>query len=400
MNFFFDMAKEFDTLMRSEYRTPDVRNNFRTGVKNILDKNFSSLKCMDVVITENDGEFFGFRVYPYYFGDNLAHSIMDPEVPYDNPLSFRYSVDVDSKMLNGTVDPLELSTLLITEVNAFTSSEAISKVTELLDRILVGMDVTLDNEKARKCMPLFKFVLSECIYYLSSVMVKASYDNNLLGSAITFPYEEMCKNDMNISMSFESGIKKVKDMSQCIGEDITTLVGALLTSYLSMYRDIDKNKSVLVTLKDAKDIASSTLYKNAIQLVISDIEDKYFSGRKPIEDVPVAPMNESSIRQRLKASGLDAIEDDIYALTIRVKNLTDEDEAIMTSRLIGKHLSTIDGYMTDYQDTMTEREVKRCNDMQAKLTNLREEIVHSKIYKNKQYGLFIDYNNLESITRY
>ena len=89
---------------------------------------------------------------------------------------------------------------------------------------------------------------------------------------------------------------------------------------------------------------------------------------------------------------LRTVEDTYYELAMRVKNVEEEDEALYIMRQLNNCISIIEDYRScgecdDYEISQWEDTLKR-------FMELRQRLSDSVIYKNKNYGLFINYPDI------
>jgi hypothetical protein len=75
---------------------------------------------------------------------------------------------------------------------------------------------------------------------------------------------------------------------------------------------------------------------------------------------------------------------------MRIRNVDDEDEAIVLMRQINSRMSVLDDYIC-YADC-NEQERKRWEKVYYKYDKIRDELANKSIYNHKSYGLFLDYN--------
>ena len=89
---------------------------------------------------------------------------------------------------------------------------------------------------------------------------------------------------------------------------------------------------------------------------------------------------------------MKSLEDDLFEYSMRVKNIDDENSAILLMRQINNRIGMIDDYLTE--EELSEQERKRWEKLYDKYDKLREEMITKPIYSRKMYGLFVDYNAL------
>ena len=102
-----------------------------------------------------------------------------------------------------------------------------------------------------------------------------------------------------------------------------------------------------------------------------------------------------SLFGQIKDSGLRAIEQDVYEYMMRIKNIEDEDDALLLMRQINNRISILEDYI--YNEELTEAQYNKWNGVLQRYLELRENLTKKAVYKQKMYGLFADYNALQQM---
>ena len=102
-----------------------------------------------------------------------------------------------------------------------------------------------------------------------------------------------------------------------------------------------------------------------------------------------------SLAMQIKDSGLRAIEQDVYEYTMRIKNIEDENDALLLMRQLNNRIAILEDYIA--QEELDERVYQKWNKVLEKYYSLRESLTKKTIYKQKMYGLFADYNVLQQM---
>ena len=95
----------------------------------------------------------------------------------------------------------------------------------------------------------------------------------------------------------------------------------------------------------------------------------------------------------MKYSGMKSLEDDLYEYSMRVKNIDDENSAILLMRQINSRMGIISDYL-ESEDDLSDSERKRWEKLYDKYDKIRDQMIAKPIYSRKMYGLFVDYNAL------
>ena len=104
----------------------------------ILNGIFPESKCKEVTFTQNlDKMFFGVRVSPEIRKDMIINIISTPD-----PIKFdKYSVEIDSKVLDAQLTPEEMTVYVLYEISSMISSnEPIEKLRKYIDIYLTSAD--------------------------------------------------------------------------------------------------------------------------------------------------------------------------------------------------------------------------------------------------------------------
>ena len=112
----------------------------------------------------------------------------------------------------------------------------------------------------------------------------------------------------------------------------------------------------------------------------------------------VDSLNEISLFKSLKANGLRSIEDAYYELLMRVKSCETEEEAMYVLRGINTRLNILEDYLFNTPD-LSDNERKRWELIAIKYRELRNILAKKKIMNKKQYGIFVDYNQLDQLDK-
>ena len=102
-----------------------------------------------------------------------------------------------------------------------------------------------------------------------------------------------------------------------------------------------------------------------------------------------------SLFSQIKYNGLRGIEDDLYEFMVRARNAETEDEVFYALKQINVRLSILDDYLRF--EEMSDADRDRWSAVRDKYAAIRDEIAHKKVYNRKNYGIFVDYNKIDSM---
>jgi hypothetical protein len=152
-----------------------------------------------------------------------------------------------------------------------------------------------------------------------------------------------------------------------------------------MYRDMKLNSATIVdTLKDAKLCTGSKIEQKEIDKTIESVNR-----------IDMTMLSES-LFGNLKKSGLRSIEADLYEFAMRIKNCSTEEDAMYILGGINSRLSILDDYIANTEN-LSDYEKQHWQEVAAKYRALREVLAKKKIWSKAQYGLFVDYNQLDKL---
>ena len=114
------------------------------------------------------------------------------------------------------------------------------------------------------------------------------------------------------------------------------------------------------------------------------------------DDIITESTNNSSLKIKLKEkmkkariNNLRTIENTLYELSMQVRNVEDEDDALYLMRQINSSISIIEEYKNSTD--CDAYELDRWNTILDKYTKLRDKLSSTVVYRNNNYGIFIQY---------
>lgn len=379
----------FNTIIldRGEYPDKKARyNNIPTdSIVRALDQYFSGHKCTQVKLTDNDdNEFFGIvistnRTYEYLFR-------YDPDVTYDVS---NYSVEIDSKLLDNLY-PSEVVALLLREVNTMISPKISSRAHDCLDAICAYKGIVVHSSDISRSSALFEYAVKDLIRNEFSIFCKN------LETEVIVPDDILVS--MGLDEAYKNALEKIINIDNPLQSQINSS-SLLMNWYLSLYNDIDaNNRYVIGLLRKCMKLTGSVYIKRLIFDAISQLEEIDQSSMNRYRAMLEAAneKKKNSLFSKIKYNGLKSLEDDLYEYTIRVKNIDTEEDAIRLMRLISSRMEILDDYLHNEED-LSDHDRERWEKLFDKYEKLREELSKKTIYKNKQYGLFVDYNALNQM---
>lgn len=368
--------------------SPNISN--LGDLKAVLNQLFKDNYCVDASFTLNtDKPFFGIHINPIMSPNDAVIILSTDEKVKLN----RYQVEFDSKLFDIGMDESELAAITIHEIfSMMDSCEVFDKVRECIDMNVVSNDDIISIRDSVNYAQLIIFAIKDTMYKVSSFMFKDD-DDLSTNSAIMAA---------NLEDYIVSAKNKIKTSVSGMGDTMRTPMPSILQWMFVMYKNMKINSSVVAdTLKDAKCFTASKLEIAEIDKCLSSvnrIDSSILLGENTdlnrfFEDANLSSLNEISLFKNLKKNGLRSIEDELYEFTMRVKNCTESDDAFLIMRGINSRLSILEDYL-DLEE-LRDSERKHWEAVSDKYKELRY-VLSKKKFKEKQYGLFFDYDQLPS----
>lgn len=336
------------------------------------------MSCIGVKFTENtDNEFFGIYIKST---DVDPKSIMGIEGELKNPN--KYLIEIDSK-LSYILSPMELVSIIIYEIKNIVSKTALEKFRDAFTFYIGMNDYMVNIENIVHYDKLFNMVYDESVATLYSIFRR--------------PTDEVCVGDDFMSGCglyeyFNSAVDKIKSLKDSVFT--TELSDKLLTMqwYVSIINSINTDTRYISTiLREGFESTGSRLLRTNILNAIKELEpmtdhvERYFNT-----------LTESrSLVNSIKQNGIRSIEQDVYEYTMRIKNIEDENDALLLMRQINNRISILEDYVAT--EELEDRERDKIYKLMDKYYTLRESLTKKTVYKQKMYGLFADYNALQKM---
>lgn len=361
-------------------------------IRILLNQIFPENMCTDIIYTLNtDKMFFGVKISPILTGSE-TFNILAGE---DKMKLSKYKLEFDSKLVTDcNLSAKELMAFMLYEISSMMDSY------DIIDRLrfIIDVNMTADDDyfsirDSVNYTELVAYAIKDSLNKLSSILY-----NNIASQELT--------NNLIISLGLMddllSGYNKIIESEAGPGNSLRSADVVVLKWFFIMYRDMKTNSATMMeTLKDAKQITGSKLQQDEIDLAIRAIDK--IDATIMIEGVDLnhvfdrvsglGALNEVSLFKALKQNGLRSIEDNLYELKMQIKNLETEDDALYVMRALSTRLNIITDYL--YNTDLSDNERRHWEAVAAQYRAAREELVKKKIWNKKQYGIFIDYDQLD-----
>lgn len=373
----------------SEFRNIllDIKNNGANSAKlnslrNELNLFFKDSTCLDVIYTNNtDKMFFGMVVIP----EINSFSIIDI-LQSNEPYRIRsYYVEFDSKLFSPSLDMDvdELVAILLHDVgHVVNDSKPIYQVRAAIDSYLAKNNEVLAITDSIHYKEILGFGIKDAVRKFSSIFEKQKEDELIADEFVAY---------YGFGPALESGFDKIVQAGFNINRNINNKL-IVLTWVLRIYKDIKLRRiSAIRTLNKGKELTGSRLEKREIDNVIrrmNRIDDEAL-----IEGAIENLRNKyNTTISNIKYKGIRSFEDDLYEYNMRIRNVEDEEEALYILRQINTRLAILDDYVST--EKLSEAEQARWFNLIDKYQKLREELSKKIVYRNKSYGLFVQYPDI------
>lgn len=360
--------EDLDKLM-SQLKTNPSHQNL-TKLKYELNKLFKDSNCREVIYTNNtDKIFFGMCVMPY-----LEEKDTSLILTTDKKIRIsQYYLEIDSKLFEIGLSTRELTAVLLHEIgHIVNSSTPVEETRKSIDVYLSKNNEHLIISDAAQYNDIIAYGIKDTIRKLNSI-----FDKN---------DEEVLADEFVIScgygMELETALTKIIKNAASINKNVSNKL-IVLQWILRLYKDVKyKRIAALHTINKSKKITGSVLQKrelNNLSRRLEEIDDSFMIT----ESVNLF----KKMYKDFKYKGIRSFEDDLFELSLRAKNVTDQDEALIILRQINTRLSVIDDYIRT--EELDEKEKDRWYDLQNKYSILRYTLSKKTTYE-KYLGLFVN----------
>ena len=376
------------------------------SIKNQLNKLFTDSRCTNVIVSDNtDKEFFGIIVRPVGLDGEFRSLIpniyrlnisrLDKQICPEASIH-QYILDIDSKLLlHPSIKASQIARLIIYDIDKITSKDTLIDLMGIIDSIVSGLGMTLPE--ANMCMTdrtvgCYLYAVYETIYRTTSVCCKTKDDLVLASDILKWQKCNPSGDEgiLDVVQDFDDAVDIVKSMG--IPEDKGTCPTLVLNWFFTWAKDFKPQDTYPIKLmKRAKLCTGSEAMIYAINKAIEGLGAP--ASRYRNEKVVTEGAKKGLIAQ-MKYSGMKSLEDDLFEYSMRVKNIDDENSAILLMRQINSRMGLISDYLESESENLNEHERKRWEKLYDKYDKLRDQMVAKPIYSRKMYGLFVDYNAL------
>ena len=374
---FSSLLESFE-LLKANKQTPEIMQT----IKGELNRFFEDSNCKEVIFTTNtDKMFFGIKIVPMLDADDVYDYIIDDEKLRVD----KYIVELDSKLFDPVMDltPQELLTLLIREVSHLVgSSQPIEDMRNALHIYLAENRTTIKISQSIHYKEILAYGLKDYLSKAQSIFYNGD-KTDVIADEFILAYGFISYLETAYDKIFNSNIK--------LYENCNVSKFIIFSWTLDLYRNIKTRRvGAISTLNELKTLTASRLEKMEMDNVIRRIQriddDSVLSEGARMDNLKI------KIKEKLKKARLNnlrMIDSTFYELSMQVKNVEDENDALYLMRQINTNLSVVDEYRNS--EDCDDYEKERWNAVFEKFMQLRDKLTDTVVYKNKQYGLFVNY---------
>ena len=353
-----------------------------SAIKYELNNFFRDSKCEEVIYTKNtDKLFFGMCCMPIMKDDEVVDILMT-----DKPKRIeKYYIEIDSKLLDLGLSARELTAVLLHEIGHLVNDTTpIEKTRRSIDIYLDKNNTNLSFNDSIHEKSLMMFAIKDSIRKLTSLFYIKDEE------IIADEFVVRCGYGKELESAYKTIVKSSGILVRGVHSDSKL---AILEWTLKLYKDLGiKRVYALSVLNKGKNITGSKLEKREIEIASRSLNKMEYLAMEEATIIKEKSKLNLNLFRDIRLNGLRNIEDDLYEFNIRLKNVSDEEEALNLLRQINMRLAIIDDYLLDSK--LDESEKKNWYKLHDKYSLLREQLSKKAIYATKNYGLFVDYNTL------
>lgn len=332
-----------------------------------LNSFFKDSFCKDILYTNNtDKLFFGMCVTTI-FDDNTVFNILSDT---DNNSNTQYILEVDSKLLDLGLSTKEFVAILLHEIgHVVNNTQGVDAVKNYLNIYLAKNRESIDAKKVAKCLPIFKYAISNSITKLTSLFYK-DYEEVIADEfVIACGYGQYLESGMKIIISSIGSLNKTASVNKLIA----------LQWALRIYKDFSiRRVNVLQTLRNIEPSLATQTDKKHVKSIINTVSN-------PIhESFDTREFFKERERKHIRKS-IKNFENDYYDILLRAKNTQDYNESLTLLRKVNSMISLLEDFISSEKIDNKDKWF----DIIDKFKELRELLSNKEVYKDKYYGLFV-----------
>lgn len=379
-NINYDFSEFLNTFTDMKQRHTATPSDLKV-LKDELNKFFKDSTCKEVLYTNNtDKMFFGMKIIAMIDADDIYDYLVE-----DEPVRIgKYIIEIDSHLLNPVLDltERELLAMILHEVGHMVGDATpVENARRELNSYLAA---NKDHIRIAQSIHYKEFLAYGLKDYLSKQqsMFYTSDSSEILADEFAMSYG--FSNDLSHAYS------KITSNNMKLYENSEVSKFAVFAWTLNLYNNLKSRRvGALHTLARAKQLTGSRLEKLELDNVMRRI-------KRIDDDILVeASSIHSKLREKLKKHRLNnmrTIDSTMYELSMQIRNVEDEDDALYLMRQLNNNIAIIDEYKNS--PDCDNQEVQKWNNLMDKFIQLRDKLSSTVVYKNKTYGIFVQYPDI------
>ena len=359
-----------------------VKETESIGLVEALNKLFRGKQCVTVIVTENNDNIpFAVHVSPTITNVDLMSILVDTE-EYDLD---RYTVEIDSKLLNETEDCDQIAAYILNIIAGVLDPSTVTTLRAIIDITLESTGTTINIRQSAN-------YASVLIYGIKNAIRK-------IVNAATTPFIESDEFELlDLLQSIKTNLSAIPSWAEIEAYDPKL---SALSWVLYVYTELDNAwKDAIETLTNARALTGSELEKIEIDKCIKSLRKASAESLNEATDI-LHEFKGFGLFRTLKQNGLRGIEDDLYEYKMRIKNVTDQSEAVYILRCINSRLSILEDYLYT-EPNLKESDRARWQGVIDAYRMLRIELSKKKFADaDKNFNAFLnfDYSKLDVLDK-
>ena len=377
------MESRVENLIRAIDRLRDFSHNQAdlVAVKDALNSIFlKDAACDNFIYTINTDKIpFGCIAMPKISPDTINNLMV-----VGDPIRFSsYEIEIDSKMFDYGLTNEDVAAIMLYNIyHLICDFTPCKRLREMIDAWLTNRDTNIVIKDSIQFQAILAFGLYDALNQLTSCLyLPDEVINDIFLDSLGFE-------------NFEEALQKLyREIPGCENEITRQPNLTMLDWCLRLYTDVDKERVPALHLLDkAKKITASVLYINRMNAVINALNRIDTSLYTESAQIYITESKKRGFFAALKYSGLRDIENDLYEFVIRAKNAETEEDVFYALKQINARLAILDDFIRENPE---DPDIDRWIALKDQYLAIRDKMAKQKVYKHKNYGIFIDYNALD-----
>jgi len=349
-------------------------------IRDELNKFFKDSKCVDVIYTKNtDKMFFGMCTMAIIdAGKDVSKILID-----DKPFRIeKYYLEIDSKLIDYiNLSKEELTAIVLHEVGHLVNdSSPVEEVRHAIDNYMASKGDILSIKDSIHFKEVLAYAIKDTLRKFTSIFTRKN--DEILADEFVF----MC----GYGEALESAFRKITASAKTINSDVSNKLIVLIWT-LHIYKNMKFERiRAIAALNKAKRFTASKLEKREIETIIRSLNKIDDIALQEASMIYEDASKNNSLIQRIRRNGLRSIEDDVFEYEMRIRNVEEEDDALLIMRQVNMRMSVLDDYLQNAD--IDDKERARWQKLYDRYDQLREELAKKTVYFRKNYGLWLDYN--------